>query len=106
VIAPVGYLEMVALEKNAKLIITDSGGVQKEAYFHEVPCVTLRDETEWVELVEGGFNCLASLESVSSVVGAFESMIGKSIDFKTKRLYGYGDSAQKIIDKLKECIIK
>jgi UDP-GlcNAc3NAcA epimerase len=57
---PVGYLEMIWLEVNSKLIATDSGGVQKEAYFHGKMCVTLRDETEWLELVEGGVNILTS----------------------------------------------
>ena len=56
---PAGYLEFTALLRGARALVTDSGGAQKEAYFHGIPCVTLRDTTEWVETVESGWNVLA-----------------------------------------------
>lgn len=93
---PVGYLEMCWLEENCKLVVTDSGGVQKEAYFHKKPCVTLRDETEWVELVEGGFNLLvgANSEMISDALN-----LNRSLDFDSA-IYGDGRCAFKIVESL------
>lgn len=93
-IEPVGYLEMVRLEKYAGVIATDSGGVQKEAFFHRVPCVTLRDETEWVELVESGWNRLAPPAGPASVKEAILGALGRR--GKDVRPYGDGDAAGKI----------
>jgi UDP-GlcNAc3NAcA epimerase len=93
-VPPVGYLEMVWLEQNCALIATDSGGVQKEAYFHGKPCVTLRDETEWVELVELGANRLAG--SNADMIG--ELLRGAEIERGSGGLYGDGNASQKIAE--------
>ncbi|MCL0076043.1 UDP-N-acetylglucosamine 2-epimerase (non-hydrolyzing) [Dehalococcoidia bacterium] len=84
-IDPVGYLDMVMLEKQARVIVTDSGGVQKEAFFYRVPCVTLREETEWVETVETGWNTLAGYNPEQIVQAALETRPG------VERAFPYGD---------------
>ena len=96
VIDPVGYLDMVQLEKNAEIIVTDSGGVQKEAFFHQVPCVTLRNETEWVELVELGFNKLTGSDA-NKIISALNSTNKSSLNWDSP-IYGNGNAAAKIID--------
>lgn len=99
-INPVGYLEMVWLLSNCKFVLTDSGGLQKEAYFFSKPCVTMRDETEWVELVENGFNKLAGADTERIVSLASEAAHNRSLNFD-KRLYGNGDAGEIIIRNLK-----
>lgn len=99
-IDPVGYIDMVMLEKQSKLIITDSGGVQKEAYFHKVGCLTLRDETEWVELVQNGYNVL--IKDFNKLVDEVDTALGKNQFEKETFLYGNGDSAKLIVDFLRQ----
>ena len=98
IIEPVGYFDIIYLLKESSLVITDSGGLQKEAYFFHSPCVTSRDQTEWVELVEGGFNMVSGYRS-EAILSAFESMFGAKLDF-SKELYGDGNAAQKIVKTL------
>lgn len=93
-IKPVGYLEMLALEMNAKKIITDSGGVQKEAYWLRVPCVTLREETEWKETVVNNWNRLAAAKDNHKI---FEAVMNRSIPGLHSNLFGNGTSAVRII---------
>ena len=99
IIDPVGYLEMVWLIDNNSLVMTDSGGLQKEAYFFQKPCVTLRDETEWVELVENGFNILVGADK-EKILKAYDKSNKSLSKIQLSDLYGDGKAAQKIVKGL------
>lgn len=96
-VAPVSYLEMVWLEASCRFVLTDSGGVQKEAFFHRKPCITLREETEWVELLAAGWNRLAGSEPrrISELIASISS------PEVSPQLYGRGDAGMQIVEELR-----
>jgi UDP-N-acetylglucosamine 2-epimerase len=95
-IDPVGYFDIIALEKSARIILTDSGGMQKEAYWLKVPCITLRDETEWVETVENGWNRLTGADryQIIEAVRTFKAPVAHP------PLYGDGHAAEHCLKTL------
>ena len=97
---PVGYTDMLALLERCRLVITDSGGLQKEAYFFKKFCITLREETEWIELAEGGFNFIAGTDP-QKIENAFNLALRKNFP-KTTSLYGNGHAAEKIVTALQK----
>ena len=97
IIEPVGYLNMVWLINNCSLVITDSGGLQKEAFFFRKPCITLRDQTEWTELVKHGFNITVSANS-SEIIDAYKfDKFSTNFDIN---LYGQGKASSLIVKKI------
>jgi UDP-GlcNAc3NAcA epimerase len=97
-IEPVGYFDMIELIKNSKLVMTDSGGLQKEAFFFEKNCVTMRDQTEWVELIKADVNVLVGADKLNIIKQA-NVMLSKASDFSVD-LYGNGFASKNIVEYL------
>ncbi len=98
VVEPLGYLKFTKLLRDAKIVITDSGGVQKEAYWNQTPCITVRDSTEWLETIRSGGNFLAEPNTIHQ---RFEEITTKDIDFD-ENLYGYEDTSKRIVKIIEE----
>lgn len=96
---PLGFLDMVALEQAAQVVVTDSGGVQKEAFFYGVPCVTMRDETEWVETVSLGWNTIVGADT-GRIVSAVRTASAQRPEASTAKPYGDGRAAEHVVDHL------
>jgi UDP-GlcNAc3NAcA epimerase len=102
-IDPLGYIDMISHIKNCKYVVTDSGGLQKEAFFMKKMCLTLRNQTEWVELVEGGYNYLCEIDS-DKILEANSKIITISKSFD-ENYYGNGNTGNLIINELKKILI-
>lgn len=102
ILGPVGYFDMMELIKASSLVITDSGGLQKEAFFFSKPCVTVRDQTEWAELVEHGYNRLAGTDP-KRIMSAVEEFLVTPLEFN-HNLYGDGQAATRIVDILQKAL--
>lgn len=101
---PLSYLQMISLEVNAKVILTDSGGVQKEAFFVGTPCITLRNETEWTETVEAGMNALAGASKEKILESFYEVLKKGTKGFIQENIYGDGMASKKIIDLINRSV--
>lgn len=97
IIEPASFFEIIRLEKNAAIVMTDSGGVQKEAFFYGTPCVILRPETEWVEIVEAGAGIIADA-NYERIMAAYEQLVNKPVHFPA--LFGDGHASEKIIGEI------
>ena len=97
IIEPASFFEIIRLEKNARVVMTDSGGVQKEAFFFETPCVILRPETEWVEIVEAGAGVIADAD-YQRIMDAYRALAGKQVNFPP--LFGDAHASEKILEAI------
>jgi len=99
---PLGFLAMVLLERRAALVVTDSGGVQKEAYLQGTPCVTVRTETEWIELLDSGWNRLANPADDVAINMAMQQQLAMDVSRPRPPLYGDGHAAEAIVARLQQ----
>lgn len=97
IIEPASFFEIIRLEKNARIVMTDSGGVQKEAFFFQTPCVILRPETEWVEIVEAGAGIITDAD-YTRIMDAYNMLVGKEVIFPP--LFGDGHASEKILKEI------
>jgi UDP-N-acetylglucosamine 2-epimerase len=107
IMPPLGYLDLAATVRAASVVLTDSGGLQKEAYLHGTPCVTLRSNTEWTETVETGMNVIVG-RNVEAAVSAVDSVLAGGLDDICERrpaLYGDGDASGKILDSIEAACV-
>jgi UDP-GlcNAc3NAcA epimerase len=95
-IDPVGYFDIVELMKHSSMVITDSGGMQKESYFFKKYCITLRNETEWIELVDSGYNFLSGSDQMK-IMTLYNKIISKNTITESGTLYGNGDASERIV---------
>ncbi|NLT68286.1 MAG: UDP-N-acetylglucosamine 2-epimerase (non-hydrolyzing) [Acidobacteria bacterium] len=102
---PLGFLDMMMLVRNAGVVCTDSGGIQKEAYFHRVGCVTLRDQTEWVETVDSGWNVLAGADSSDRIVRAVHQMLDANDQRRAIEEYGDGTASGRVVEAIRGFVL-
>ncbi|MCP5049220.1 MAG: UDP-N-acetyl glucosamine 2-epimerase [bacterium] len=96
---PVSYTDMIALESNARVIVTDSGGVQKEGYFFDTPCVVAREQTEWVELTEAGWTKLTGADA-DKIIASTDTFWEKRLKKGNETIFGNGNASDKIANIL------